>query len=372
VLHAAGGTNPGMVLRRKRWLRQRLPQAEVVGLIGPWGLPVLEKNRQVDRLILWDFPWFDRRPARNGPARYWSLLRLATLLQAEQFDLALQCRADFWWGALAVRLAGIPVQVGFAAPAVRPFLSHPLPIQHGGHAVAENLALVSAAVAALAPEPAADNEPFSTQAGRAGAAGTPLYRTDPLEFSLSDAERQRAATLLMEGVGRRVAIVVGAGATVKRWPVDRLAAVARTLRAELGVGIVVTGAADERDAVAAVVQAAGPGAVGLAGQTTVGELAAVLERCDLALGADSGPLHLAVAMGTPTLHLFGPADPRRFGPFGDPARHRVIQSPRACVPCNQLTFSPDEGKRHPCMAEIPTDQVYREALALLQRSARRA
>ena len=322
-------------------LRRGFPDAEIVGLVGPWGLPVLQGNQHLNRLIAWDFPWFNRRPRRSSLGPYWSLVRLARRLRAERFDLALQFRADFWWGALAARLAGVTEQIGFDAPSVRPFLTRALPLLHGGHAAEENLRLAEAV------------------AGPGGG--------ERLEFPISDAERRRALDLLGPAAAGRplVALQSGTGAPVKRWPIERLAQVGARLRADHGVSIVAIGGPGERDQVRTLVQQIGPDTIGLAGVTTVGELAAVLERCALALGPDSGPLHLAVAVGTPTIHLFGPADPRRFGPYGDPCRHRVIRSTWPCCPCDQLEFPPAELPAHDCTSRISVDEVVSVADELL-------
>lgn len=324
-------------------LRRGRPEAEIVGLIGPWGEPVLRRNPDLDRLITWDFPWFDRRPRSSALDPYRSLARLAILLQRERFDLAIQFRADFWWGALAARLAGIPLRVGYAAPGVRPFLTHALPIVHGRHAVEENLALARFV------------------AGPGGA--------ECLCFPITAAERQRAVELLASLGGRPVvALPAGAGALVKRWPPDHLAAVGRALQERADVALTVLGGPGEEDLVARVVrELAGP-VLPLAGQTSLGELAAIMERCTLAIGADCGPLHLAVAMGTPTLHLFGPADSRRFGPYGDPAWHQVIRSPRACAPCHRLDWPAAEVPQHPCLPDLAVEPVARMATTLLERA----
>lgn len=324
-------------------LRRGLPDAEIVGLVGPWGIPVLQSNYRLDRLIGWDFPWFDRRPRRSAPARYASLLQLARLLRAERFDLALQFRADFWWGALAVRLAGIPEHVGFDVPAVRPFLTRALPVRHGRHAVEENLCLAEAVAGPGSGE--------------------------RLEFPVTETDRRRAAELLgtAAGDGPLVALQSGTGAPVKRWPIASLARLARRLRDELDARLVTVGGAAERDQVHALGEQIGSATIDLAGATTLGELAAVLERCDLALGPDSGPLHLAVAVGTPTIHLFGPADSRRFGPYGDPTRHRVIRSTWPCCPCNRLDFPTAELPEHVCLQQISPDAVFPVAKELLGR-----
>jgi len=329
-----------------RQIRQGIPEAQIVGLVGPWGKPVLARNPDLDRLITWEFPWFDRRPRSSPLAPYLSLLRLVARLRAERFDLALQFRADFWWGALAVRLAGVPERIGYGAPMVAPFLTTALPVRHGRHAVDENRAL-----AAAITSPLADSR---------------------LVFPTTAAEKTQADRLLAP-LGRRpiIALQAGAGAPVKVWPPERLAQVGRSLADEWGVGVVVLGGPGEENLAGQVTSGLGPGALSLAGRTTLGELAAVLERCALAVGPDSGPLHLAVAVGTPSVHLYGPADSHRFGPWGSSEWHQVIASPRPCAPCNRLDFPLVTVPNHPCLADISADHVLTVARDLLRRSLAR-
>jgi len=95
---------------------------------------------------------------------------------------------------------------------------------------------------------------------------------------------------------------------------------------------------------------------------TVGQLAALLGRALLVLSVDSGPLHLAVAQGTPTVQLFGPTDPHIFGPWGIHERHIVLASRQRCptcpaIPCGRLDFSPQELADHPCVRLITEQQV---------------
>ena len=330
-----------------RQIRRGMPDSEIVGLVGPWGAPVLERNPDLDRLITWEFPWFDRKPRSSPLAPYGSLLRLVARLRAERFDLALQFRADFWWGALAARLAGIPERIGYAGPMVDPFLTTALPLRHGHHAVDENRAL-----AAAIASPLADNR---------------------LNFPTTTLEGTRAAELLAPLGDRPIlALQAGAGARVKLWPPVRLARVGQTLADEFGLGVVVLGGPGEEALVSEVVTELTPGALPLAGQTSLGELAAVLQRCVLAIGPDSGPLHLAVAVGTPSLHLYGPADSRRFGPWGSPEWHQVITSPRPCAPCHRLDFLPADVPNHPCLPDIAVEQVLPVARELLQRSLARS
>jgi ADP-heptose:LPS heptosyltransferase len=103
----------------------------------------------------------------------------------------------------------------------------------------------------------------------------------------------------------------------------------------------------------------------IAGQTNLGELAAVMARSRLVIGVDSGPLHLAVSQAVPTIHLFGPVDRRTFGPWGDPGKHVAIVADRACVPCNRLDYELHELDDHPCVRSITVDRVLEAAGSLL-------
>jgi heptosyltransferase-2/heptosyltransferase-3 len=101
------------------------------------------------------------------------------------------------------------------------------------------------------------------------------------------------------------------------------------------------------------------------GDTSLGQLAALYSRCRLVIGPDCGPLHLAVAVGTPSLHLYGPVDQRAFGPWGDEFWHRVVTSNWTCIPCNHLDIAAEELIAHRCVRDIAPDRVLAEAEALL-------
>jgi len=103
-------------------------------------------------------------------------------------------------------------------------------------------------------------------------------------------------------------------------------------------------------------------AIVLAGETSVGQLAALYEGARVVLGPDSGPLHLATAVGAPTVHLYGPADPAEFGPWGDPARHIVLTTAIACRPCRILDWPGADPAGHPCVRDIAPDAVLEAAV----------
>ena len=100
------------------------------------------------------------------------------------------------------------------------------------------------------------------------------------------------------------------------------------------------------------------------GETTFEQLAALFGRAALAVGTDSGPMHLAVAMRTPSVHLFGPVSAQTFGPWGDQTRHIVLTSGLACIACNRLDYDASELPAHPCVRLIADRQAFAAIEAL--------
>jgi ADP-heptose:LPS heptosyltransferase len=124
----------------------------------------------------------------------------------------------------------------------------------------------------------------------------------------------------------------GANAPARRWPVDRFAALAAVVQA-LGARVVVMGGPGET-ALTARVAGSAPGALDAGGRTDLGDLAALLSVCDLVVTNDTGPMHLAGAVGTPTVSLWGPSDPEEVRQLGAPDI-RVTGAPLPCKPCRR-------------------------------------
>jgi len=141
----------------------------------------------------------------------------------------------------------------------------------------------------------------------------------------SDEDRDRVRALLAE-CGDRVLVGMHCGAKrpANRWPAERFADVGRRLMVENNVQVVLTGGPGDRDVTAQVAAAIGPGCLDLAGQTTIGELAAVAEQCRLFVSNDTGVMHVAEAVGTPVVAIFGGRFyPNIWYPYGD--RHIVLR-----------------------------------------------
>jgi lipopolysaccharide heptosyltransferase II len=328
-------------------LRAALPGARITALIGLWGRAALQDNPDLNAVDTCPFPGFARQPKANLLAPYRLLFAQARALRGHGYDTAVVLRFDAWWGAWLAAAAGIPRRIGYDRPETRPFLTEALPYAAGRHEVEQNGALL----AALA-------EP------------SPAWELGPTRFVITEADRAWADGWL-QGRGLRfgaplVAIHAGAGAAVKLWPAAAWARVADVLSESHGARILLTGAAEERDLTRSIAATMTHPAFDSAGETTLGQLAALLERCALVLGSDSGPLHLAVAVGAPTVHLYGPVAAAAFGPWGDPARHVVLTTSWPCAPCNRLDWTPDVLEQHRCMADIAPEQLLGAAQRLLQ------
>ncbi len=326
-----------------RALRRRRPQAHITALVGPWAARILLGNPDVDEVLTCPFPGFTRQPKEGVFAPYRLLDDYAKKLRPHRFDVALILRPDHWWGALLAFRAAIPQRLGTACPETAPFLTLALPPSPDRHEVVRNLDLV----ARLADGPSPEDDLS-------------------LAFYPNPTDQAEAHRLLGHAPGPWVAIHPGAGAPIKRWRPEAWAQIGDALAREAGAQIVLTGSNSEMALCQAVAAHMHSTPLILAGQTDLGVLAAVYAHCHLVLGPDSGPLHLAVAMGVPTIHLYGPADPARFGPWGDPSRHRVVTLGIGCSPCRHLDWPEAELEEHPCVWAIPVERVLAEAREVLQ------
>lgn len=320
-----------------RALKALRPHAEIHVLAGPWSADILETCDAVDQILTIPFPGFSRSPNPNLRSPYelaWDTGRKLRLLR---YSAALILRPDHWWGALVAWLAGIPVRIGYALPDVAPFLTNRVPVQRV-HAVRQSAMLVERLT------------------------GTALDESSlALRYTVSADDRAWVQGYLSEHdlqVGDRLIVLhAGAGSPIKLWDPQRWATVADRLAGQASARIILTGGEAEIPLARAIAGHMTAPPIVMAGDTRIGTLAALLERSALALGPDSGPLHLAAAVGTPTVALFGPADPDEFRPWGPSARHLVLTSEIGCRPCRILDWPGDSLDNHPCVREITVERV---------------
>jgi lipopolysaccharide heptosyltransferase I len=273
-------------------LRERFPRAHITWVVEKIAAPLVEALPAVDRTII-----VPKRYAFSLP----TLTHLRTELRERRFDVALDPQGLTKSGFIGW-LSGAARRIGFRRPAAReinPWMQTELVFSRAVHRVNRYLELLDP----LGIEPPAVGFGLQIPASAEGKA------------------HELAARPELQG-GYAV-LNPGAGWDSKRWPVERFAQTARHLAA-WGVPSVVTwGGRRENLWAEQIVAAAGPAAI-LAPPTSLLELAAVLRAGRLFVGSDTGPLHLAAAMGTPCIGLFGASEGTACGPFG--GGHIVLQA----------------------------------------------
>jgi len=152
----------------------------------------------------------------------------------------------------------------------------------------------------------------------------------------------------------------------RRWAPDRFAAVAARLVERFNARIILLGGPGDRDIASSIAQAIPSGVSDLSGTIPLDELPYVISRLDLLLTNDSGPMHIAGATKTPLVALFGPEDPRLFGPYTTPDLYRIVMKDVPCRPCG------DKKCMHPiCLDQIHPEEVLAACLEMLQQQSLR-
>ncbi len=323
-----------------RRFRQSLPDWHITLAIGPWSRAVVDADPNVDEVVEIRFPGFDRNAVKRPWQPYQLLFAEAERLRARRPQAVILLREDHWWGALLARQAGVPIIIGAESPTTTDLLTDQISMATV-HAVERNAEMLDFAARTLAGDLSV--RPVN-------------WRSDELPWQVTDDDRASAADLLQHsGVDRPFVVIhPGSGAAVKLWPGHRWAAVSDEI-AKLGLDVVLTGTGSEMAQVETIVTKAKSQPRSLAGQTSLRQLAAIFEQSLLVAGVDSGPLHLAVAVGRPTVHLYGPSSVETFGPWGNPDRQRVLNAGMVCPSCGDLSLSRPAGAG--CMMAIREDQV---------------
>jgi ADP-heptose:LPS heptosyltransferase len=327
-------------------LRAALPQARIRFAVGRWSAEIAE-SAPVDEVLVWSAPWAGRADEGAETAR--SLARKARALRARRPDLALDLQGDIR-AALLMRLTGAVRRVGYANTGGASLLTQVVPLDETLSWMEQNRRAVAAAVGAVPT----------------GVARAELLRPSDREFaehllgSLGPAARRPLVGVHPSG-GRRV----------KQWDVARWGALAARLQRKLGASILVTGSAADAPLAQALARHLEQPPADLTGRLSVREMLALIARLDLFLSPDTGPMHLACAVGTPSVAVFGPSDPARYfsGGGGAPgSRHVVVRAELWCSPCNLIRRPPaecDRAEPPECLQLVSVEDVYREAARLL-------
>lgn len=315
-------------------LDRRFPRAEITLLARPWVSGLFAGHPAVDRIIE-----YRSGGAHGGILGHW---RLAREIAKDRFDLAVMF-PNSPDAALIAWLAGIPRRVGYPTDGRRLLLTHPVPLPSasaGRHQVERYLDIVRA----LGGDgPPSLRLPVTTEARESG------------ERLLRDHDVDPADPCVALNPGS----VYG---SAKRWPAERFAAVAEGLVDRRGVRILLIGSERERPILDEVAARMRRPAVNLGGRTDLSALVGLLGCVRLLLANDTGAMHIATAIGTPVLAIFGPTDAEATGPLGEHAR--IVREPVPCSPC-LLRECPID---HRCMTRVSVEQVLQHAMDLFDAS----
>jgi len=326
-------------------LREALPDAQIDVLVGPWARDLMESQPWIDSVLTYESRRFSRNPQRLS--RFWHPLRRMRTIGAHRYTHIIELRGDSW--TLLLPFLGFTFHrvdrgtVRFDDWLERHFGKPGDRTRPPKHEVETNLEIIRPVVEDLVPPP------------------------ERVEIEIRqedrDALRRRARTMdLPDGVPV-VTIHPGAAWRPRAWRPERFADVALQLLENYpGLHVCFVGSHADRDIAERISIIVRHPRAHYLFDLRLMETAALIERSALFLGSDSGIAHLAAAVGTPSVALFGPQDPRRFRPWS--SKTVVLHHAVPCFPCNQTKCVVPS---NPCVNMIFVDDVMRQAEAVLGR-----
>ncbi len=325
-----------MTVPALRALRRVFPQARLSLLVRPTVAGLFREAEFVDEVLQMEL-----RSARD-------YVRAVRALRSGRYDLALLLPNSFG-AAFLVFAAGIPMRVGYPTDGRGWLLTHGIPLseeRRRGHQVHLYLHLVA-------------------EMERQLLGTTHAASSDPVpRLSLSEERRREALAFLRErgaDVTRKI-VVLNPGAVnsrAKQWLPERFAALGDALLARGDTSVVLIGTRAERATSDLVRKHMRRAPIVVTGETSVDLMVAILGCADLVISNDTGAAHVASAVGTPVIVLFGPTDESATRPFSD--RAVVVRKPVACAPCLRRVCPID----HRCMTAIAVEDVLHPAQRLL-------
>ena len=305
-------------------LRRTYPNTELHALTGAWSRVVLEKHPDVSKVIQYNSPAFCRT---GQPTSLKQTFQLYRELRRQKYDLMVELRGD-WRTVWFAFLRFTPKRLDRAALQVANKLG--LAQFTGTHETTRNLDVLKQA-------------------------GIPIpIQTTTFSVTTED-EKWASDFLATHHIDREhplIAIHPGSPIELKRWLPERYAELAGWLIAQKGAQILFVGVKDEIQIITDIQARMQEESINIAGETTLTQLASILHKCNVFIGNDSGPMHLAAAVGIHTIGLYGPGDPTRFGPVG--AKCQTIRRKLDCPPCSGTTCRfGEEG----CMSKIQVTDV---------------
>jgi len=310
-----------------RAVRRAFPNAYIAMLVGDRSADIVSANPHLDEIII----------LRRNVRRLSEVRRITALLRERDFDVSIDMQRKFQSSLLAY-LGGAKFRIGYHHPK-GVLCSVRIPDSENKHAVDRNLDLL---------------RPLGIEAGLKSNC---IESDREPEMFLSQEDRGYAHRMLQSrGLASKspiIGIFPGAGWRHRCWPAERFAAISDLAVERYNAGVVIFGGPGEADIVDNVAQNMTTPAVLIKDRMTLRQLGAMIERCDLFLSNDTGPMHISSAVKTTTIALFGPGNHVKFQPIGE--KHALIRRDVPCSPCKQFTH---KCKDNVCMKLITVDEVW--------------
>ncbi len=314
-------------------LRANLTEFSLDYLAIPSVMNILENYPGIDRVIT-----YDKHKSEKG---FRAFFRKAHFLKNQHYDLVLLPHRSYRSASLA-KWAGIPVRIGFNRSWASFLYTHVIPYEENLHEVNRNLSLLQP-LGILLKKKAGLHLAISPE---------DVKRVDAI-WQNSNFEKDRAC----------VAIAPGSVWATKRWLPDRFAQLIWELIAE-GVQVALIGGPDDEPLGRELETSASKNIANFIGKLTPRESAEAIRRCDVLVSNDSAPVHLASAVGTKVVEIFGPTIPGfGFTPFG--VSHKLVEKELNCRPCGDHGANKCPLGTFGCMKSISVDEVYRAVKELL-------
>jgi ADP-heptose:LPS heptosyltransferase len=326
-------------------LKTRRPEVRLTVMCRPANAPVFEASPHVDAVMTDEAPWWSSSPVRASLApRYWRrYAKTVARLRRDHYDVIVDLRGDLRHLVLFGLFARPRILLGYDRTGGGVLLSARPPYPEDLPEIDKKLALL---------------RPLGVEGTRPAA----KIWVRPEEI---DAARRRISA---SGVTCPVVVLDPGAKPVQQWPAERFAHVARRLRDQTGVPTLVSAGPGHSRLANRVAHLAGAKAIRFLGDLSVRQLIALIAAADLVISADTGIAHVAAAVETPAVTLFGPTDPGRFWHAGSPSE--VVRSPAACC-CDHIhdvcRFS-RPGQHGKCMLDINPEDVVAAALRVLDRA----
>ena len=311
-------------------LRKKFPLARITMVIKEWSFEAIKNNPHIDNIIVFNPFWTIASKEGKKPVGIGGIYHLIRLLRKERFDLAIDFKGDVR-NILIAYLSGAKRRVSYGIRGGGFLLTDIVAYGSEIHEIDKNLRLLN----------------------RLGINS----EDDAMELYVTNEDMARAEQIFEQkgiDLGRRtIALHYGGASEFKRWDMEKFISLTERITENNSTNVLFFGGPYERETLQ--LSERPEKGVFLMPDLTVCQMAAAFKRCGLLVCNDSGPMHVGFAVGTPTVAIFGPTFPNRFGPK-DLEKNRVVRSQLSCSPC----WHPDKTigcRERSCLKSIDVDKV---------------